>query len=78
MLKKIEVFLQVPSSQKRQSNQTIEFSWGLYCLVAFFSFVIRNLCLGTKGGSRHSDKGGARSLKKICFRPAGPQFPEIC
>ena len=36
MLKKIEVFLQVPSSQKRQRNQTIEFSWGLYCLVALF------------------------------------------
>ena len=30
------VFLQVPSSQKKQKNQTIEFSWELYCLVALF------------------------------------------
>ena len=27
------VFLQVLSSQKKQRDQTIEFSWGLYCLV---------------------------------------------
>ena len=30
------VFLQVPSSQKKQRNQTIEFSWELYCLVVLF------------------------------------------
>ena len=30
------VFLQVPSSQKKRRNQTIEFSWGLYCLVVLF------------------------------------------
>ena len=30
------VFLQVPSSQKKQRNQTIEFYWGLYCLVVLF------------------------------------------
>ena len=30
------LFLQVPSSQKNQRNQTIELSWGLYCLVVFF------------------------------------------
>ena len=32
----LEVFLQVPSSQKKQRNQTIEFYWGLYCLVVLF------------------------------------------
>ena len=30
------VFLQVPSSQKTQRNQTIEPSWGLYCLAVLF------------------------------------------
>ena len=30
------VFLQVPSSQKKQRNQTIEFAWELYCLVVLF------------------------------------------
>ena len=31
------VFQQVQSSQKKkQGNQTIEFSWGLYCLVVLF------------------------------------------
>ena len=31
------VFQQVQSSQKKkQRNQTIEFSWGLYCLVVLF------------------------------------------
>ena len=32
----IGVFLQVPSSQKKQRNQTIELSWELYCLVVLF------------------------------------------
>ena len=30
------VFQQVRSSQKKQRNQRIEFSWGLYCLVVLF------------------------------------------
>ena len=30
------VFQQVWSTQKKQRNQTIEFSWGLYCLVVLF------------------------------------------
>ena len=36
MREKIEVFLQVPSSQKKQRNQSTEFSWGLYCLIVLF------------------------------------------
>ena len=34
------VFLQVPSSQKKQRYQTIEFSWGLYCLVVLFLLLL--------------------------------------
>ena len=30
------VFQQVRSSQKKQRNQRVEFSWGLYCLVVLF------------------------------------------
>ena len=41
------VFLQVPSSQKKQLNQTMEFSWGLYCLAVLFFVVVCNLCLST-------------------------------
>ena len=33
------VLQQVQSSQKKQRNQTIEFSWGLYCLVVLFLLV---------------------------------------
>ena len=33
---KLRVFLHVPSSPKKQKNQTIEFYWGLYCLVVLF------------------------------------------
>ena len=40
------VFQQVQPSQKKR-NQTIEFSWGLYCLVVLFLFGVCNLCLGT-------------------------------
>ena len=34
------VFLQVPSSQKKQRYQTIELSWGLYCLVVLFLLLL--------------------------------------
>ena len=40
------VFQQVQPSQKKR-NQTIEFSWGLYCLVVLFLFGVCNLCPGT-------------------------------
>ena len=36
------VFLQVPSSQKKQRNKTIEFSWGLYFLVVLFLLLYVN------------------------------------
>ena len=35
-LREFWVFLQVPSSQNKQRNQTIEFPWELYCLVVLF------------------------------------------
>ena len=38
------VFLQVPSSQKKQIRcQTIEFSWGLYCLVELFLLLLQSV-----------------------------------
>ena len=38
------VFFQVPLSQKKQLNQTMEISWGLYCLVVLFFFVLYVIC----------------------------------
>ena len=34
--KKGSFLLQVPSSQKKERNETIEFFWGLYCFVVLF------------------------------------------
>ena len=46
---KFRFFLQVPSSQKHQRNQTTELSWGLNCLVVLFLllYVICASCFGT-------------------------------
>ena len=41
------LFVQVPSSQRNQRNQTIEFSWVALLFGSIFSFVVHNLCLDT-------------------------------
>ena len=60
----MEVFLQVPSSQRKQSNQTIEFSWGFYFFVLLF-LLFYVICASVPTEGTRNDKGCSVICPKI-------------
>ena len=62
------VFLQVPSSQKKRRNQTIEFSWELYCLVVLFLlFYVICASVPTEGTDLYGKPFKLHWVAKIVF-----------